>query len=143
MKVFVTALSAGAIILTCGLVEAQTLDEQAKCSAQARLAFREIETRTRPDMLKYGNADISSTFASYLNKRLQRCFMMIERSFTDINRKMSTQVDLTDAISRHGYAFWTDTGGRMLTCDLSPPGMARVICVSREEFDAFTAQYMQ
>jgi hypothetical protein len=37
--------------------------------------------------------------------------------------KQFTQVDLTDAISRHGYAFW--------------------ICASREAFDAFTAQYMQ
>ncbi|WP_354112505.1 hypothetical protein [Bradyrhizobium sp. RT3a] len=139
----VAALAAGAIFLGSGLVEAQSLDDQAKCAAQARLAFNEIETRTRPEMLKYLNTDISSTFASYLNTRLHRCFIMIERSFTDMNRKISSQVDLTDAISRHGYAFWTDTGGTMLTCDISPPGKARVLCASREEFDAFTAKYME
>jgi hypothetical protein len=36
-----------------------------------------------------------------------------------------------------------DRGGKMLTCDLSPPGKARGICASRGEFDAFTAQYME
>ncbi|MCK1409527.1 hypothetical protein [Bradyrhizobium sp. 76] len=143
MKAVVVALLAAAICVGSGLAQAQTLNDQAKCAAQARLAFNEIETRTRPEMLKYLNTDISSTFASYLNTRLQRCFIMLERSFTDMNRRLSTQVDLTDAISRHGYAFWTDTGGTMLTCDLSPPGKARVLCASREEFDAFTAKYLE
>ena len=144
MRQGLAALAAGAIaLISYDVTNAQTLDEQTKCSAQARFAFKEIESRTRPEMLKYLNTGISSTFASYLNMRLQRCFIMIERSFTDIHRKQSTQVDLTDAISRHGYAFWSDTGGTMLTCDLSAPGKARVICASHEEFDAFTAQYME
>src|SRR5712664_855351 len=141
MKVIVAALSAGAIMLTCGLAEAQTLDQQAKCAAQARIAFTEIETQRRPEQLKYGNKDITGTFASYLNQRLNRCFVMIERTYTNFNNNYASETDLTDAISRHGYAFYSDISGKMLTCDLSPPGKARVICSSREEFDAFTAQY--
>jgi hypothetical protein len=143
MKVIVAALSAGAIILICGLAEAQTLDQQAKCSTLARTAFTEIETQRRPDALKYGQRNNSSTFSSYMNVRLNRCFVLIERSYTNIVGGNSTETDLTDAISRHGYAFYSDNGEKMLTCDLSPPGKARVICASREEFDAFTAQYME
>ena len=45
----------------------------------------------------------------------------------------ASETDLTDAISRHGYAFYSDISGKTLTCDLSPPGKARVICASREE----------
>jgi hypothetical protein len=143
MKVIVAALSAGAIILICGLADAQTLDQQARCAAQARIAFTEIETQRRPEQLKYGNKDISGTFSSYLNLRLTRCLILIERTFTNINGQFATETDLTDAISRHGYAFYSDNGGKMLTCDLSPPGKTRVICASREEFDAFTTQYME
>jgi hypothetical protein len=139
MKVTVAALSAGALMLCCGLVEAQTLDQQAKCAAQARIAYTEIEAQRRPEQLKYGNKDITGTFSSYLNLRLNRCFVMIERTFTDFNKSYASETDLTDAISRHGYAFYSDRNGKMLTCDLSPPGKARVICASREEFDAFTA----
>lgn len=143
MKVVVAALVAGVIILRCGLAGAQTLDQQGKCAAQARNAFTEIETQRRPEQLKYGNKDITGTFASYLNVRLNRCFVMIERTFTNFNGSFASETDLTDAISRHGYAFYSDVSGKMLTCDLSPPGKARVICASREEFDAFTAQYME
>jgi hypothetical protein len=143
MKVIVAALSAGAFMLICGLADAQTLDRQAKCAAQAKTAYTEIETQRRPEQLKYGNKDITGTFASYLNLRLNRCLVMIERTFTDFNKNYATETDLTDAISRHGYAFYSDRGGKMLTCDLSPPGKARVICASREEFDAFTARYME
>jgi hypothetical protein len=120
MKVIVAALSVGAIILICGLAEAQTLDQQARCAAQARGAFTEIETQRRPEQLKYGNKDLSSTFASYLNLRLNRCFVLIDRNFTNFLGKFATETDLTDAISRHGYAFYSDNGGKMLTCDLSP-----------------------
>jgi hypothetical protein len=143
MKVIVAALSAGGIMLICGLAEAQTLDQQAKCAAQARTAYTEIETQRRPEQLKYGNKDITGTFASYLNLRLNRCFVLIERTFANFNGKLATETDLSDAISRHGYAFYSDISGKMLTCDLSPPGKARVICASREEFDVFTAQYME
>jgi hypothetical protein len=143
MKVVVAALVAGVIILRCGLAEAQTLDQQGKCAAQARTAFTEIETQRRPEQLKYGNKDITGTFASYLNVRLNRCFVLIERTFTNFNGSFASETDLTDAISRHGYAFYSDVSEKMLTCDLSPPGKARVICASREEFDAFTVQYME
>ena len=64
---------------------------------------------------------------------------MIEKTFTDFNKSYASETDPADAISRHGYAFYSDRNGKMLTCDLSPPGKARVICASREEFDAFTA----
>ena len=134
MKSIVAAPSASAMILICGLAKAQTLDQQAKCAAQARIAFTEIEAQRRPEQLKYGNKDLSSTFSSYLNLRLNRCFVLIERTFTDSFGKFATETDLTDAISRHGYAFYSDRGGKMLTCDLSPPGKARAICASREEF---------
>jgi hypothetical protein len=143
MKLFGAAPSAGAIILVCGLARAQTLDQQAKCAAQARTAYTEIETQRRPEQLKYGNKDLSATFSSYLNLRLNRCFVVIERTFTDFNKSYASETDLTDAISRHGYAFYSDRNGKMLTCDLSPPGKARAICASREEFDGFTAQYME
>jgi hypothetical protein len=143
MKVIVAALSVGAIILICGLAEAQTLDEQAKCAAQARFAFKEIEAQRTPEALKWGQKDISSAFSSYLNLRLNRCFILVERTYTNVVGKVATETDLTDAISRYGYAFYSDSGGKMLTCDLSPPGKARVICPSREEFDAFTAKYME
>lgn len=143
MKAIMAALAGSAIMLICGLADAQTLDQQAKCAAQARTAYTEIETQRQPEQLKYGNKNITGTFASYLNLRLDRCFVLIERSFTDFNNNFASEIDLTDAISRHGYAFYSDRGGKMLTCDLSPPGKARVICASREEFDAFTARYME
>jgi hypothetical protein len=143
MKVILAALSAGAIVLICGLAKAQTLDEQAKCAAQARVAFNEIETQRKPGLLKYGTKDFAATFASYLNLQINRCFVMINSTFTDSYNHFGNETDLTDAISRHGYAFYSDRGGKTSTCELSPPGKARVICASREEFDAFTAQYME
>jgi hypothetical protein len=73
----------------------------------------------------------------------QSLFYPNERTYTNVVGKIATETDLTDAISRHGYAFYSDSGGQMLTCDLSPPGKARVICPSREEFDAFTARYTE
>ena len=97
----------------------------------------EIETQRTPEFLKYGNKGLTGTFSSHLNLRLNRCFVMIERTYTNF------KTDLTDAISRHGYAYYSDVSGTMLACDLSPPGKARVICASREEFDVFTAQYME
>jgi hypothetical protein len=143
MKVIVAALSAGAIILICGLAKGQTLDQQARCAAQARIAFMEIETQRTPEFVKYGNKGLSSTFSSYLNLRINRCFILIERTFTNFLGNSAAETDLTDAISRHGYAFYSDSGGKMLTCDLSPPGKSRALCSSREGFDAFTAQYME
>jgi hypothetical protein len=64
MKVVLAALSAGAFMLICGLADAQTLDQQAKCAAQAKTAYTEIETQRRPEQLKYGNKGITGTFAS-------------------------------------------------------------------------------
>jgi hypothetical protein len=100
MKVIATALSAGALMLCGGLADAQTLDQQAKCAAQAKTAYTEIETQRRPEQLKYGKKDITGAFASYLNLRLNRCFALIERTFTDFNNNYATETDLTDAISR-------------------------------------------
>ena len=143
MNVYGAALSASAIILICGLAEAQTLDPQTNCAAKARAAYREIEVQRRPELLKQGNKDISGTFLSHLNLRLNRCFVLIERTFTDLNNHYSTETDLTDAIWRRNYAFYSDRGGNMLRCDLFPPGKPRAICKSAGEFDAFTAQYME
>jgi hypothetical protein len=77
--------------------EAQTIDQQTQCAALARTAFTEIETQRRPEQLKYGNKDIIGTFASYLNVRLNCCFVMIERTFTNFNGSFASETDLSDA----------------------------------------------
>jgi hypothetical protein len=131
----------GTMLLVCPQAKAQTLDQQTRCAAQARVAFTEIETQRRPEQLKWGNKDISSTFSSYLNQRLNRCFVLIERTYTSLVGKFATEAEFTDAISRHGYAFYSDRDGAFFACDLSPPGKARVVCKTRDDFEAFVAQY--
>src|ERR1700676_1506672 len=113
----------------------QSLDQQATCAAQAKRAFQEYST-------------LGMTGKSHYNAKINRCLILTDNTYFD-GKYLSNHVNLWDAHELRDYATWlsqTETSEylvEVVTCELTWNFKDKKNCTTREEFDAFIAEYMQ
>jgi hypothetical protein len=135
------------IVIATGSVRGQSLDDQAICAKQAKVAFERYYSG-RGSAIK----PISVNYRSRYNPKLNRCFVSIQTS-DRVGNQIVTGAALIDAFERRFYASYSFTSpelnkkyvgiGPQLNCDLAPLGQAQTHCSSKEEYDAFVAKYME
>lgn len=118
---------------------AQPLDLQATCAAQARKAFNEFEREWKNDPANKAFKTLSTDYQSHYNTKLKKCLMLI----TMMGNQSQTSVYLSDAYERRIYAEYLSGEVPPITCELVPSLRQKKYCTSREEFDAFVAHYME
>jgi hypothetical protein len=145
MRLILAALT---LCMTSGLMaqpQTPSLQEQAICAKQAKIAFQEWNASGKKDL-----KPINDDYQSHYNKKLDKCFVSIET--TDLVGKQSvTTAVLLDAFERRLFAQygWSSEENKKYwevapaTCDLIPTPREQTTCSSKEEFDAFVAKYME
>jgi hypothetical protein len=120
---------------------AQPLDLQATCAAQARKAFNKFEPEWKNDPANKAFKTLSTDYQSHYNTKLKKCLMLI----TMMGNQSQTSVYLSDAYERRIYAEYLSFSHEVppITCELVPSPRQKKDCTSREEFDAFVAEYME
>ena len=141
-----------AVITNGALARSQTLDLQAMCATQARKAFQEWEKDQNEPKYKSSFPLVSADYQSHYNTKIKKCLVLIEANHSATkNEQISTSVLLTDAFERRVYAnyLWISRPNKMywevppMTCELLPSLRDQKQCKTREEFDAFVADYME
>ena len=113
----------------------QSLDQQATCAAQAKRAFQEYST-------------LGMIGRSHYNAKINRCLILTDNTYSHGNY-LSNHVNLWDALELRNYASWlsqTETPEdlvEVVTCELTRNFKDKKNCTTREEFDAFIAEYME
>ena len=118
---------------------AQSLEDQARCAAQAQKAFNEFEREWKNDPANKAFKTLSTDYQSHYNTKLKKCLMLI----TMMGNQSQTSVYLSDAYERRIYAEYLSGEVPPITCRLIPSLRQKKYCNSREEFDAFVAEYME
>ena len=130
---------------------AQSLDLQAKCSAEARNAFQEYSAEDKADSAKLGiSPPLSFDYESHYNTKINRCLILTEKMWP-AGKQTSTAINLWDANERRSYGSWLWTSDpvkkywevRPIACELVPNYKDKKNCSTKEEFDGFVASYME
>ena len=145
-------ISSALIVLSACITSAhaQSLDQQERCAQQARRAFQEIQAEAASTNQKLGFTPISSDYQSHYNTKSGKCLMLVETN-TMFAGESNTSAYLSDANERRYYAsyLWMSRKGKKywevppISCELTASSREKKLCSSREEFDAFTANYME
>src|SRR5215813_12365702 len=96
---------------------AQPLDLQATCAAQARKAFNEFEREWKNDPAGKAFKTLSTDYQSHYNTKLKKCLMLI----TMMGNQSQTSVYLSDAYERRIYAeylWFSHEASPPATCEL-------------------------
>lgn len=133
----------GTLIL-CGsfAFPAQSQSLEATCAAQAKRAFQGYSTD------KELAAKLGMTGRSHYNTNINRCFILTDNTYFD-GRYLRNHINLWDATKLQNYASWfsqTETPEylvEIVTCELTRNLKDKITCTTREEFDAFIAEYME
>jgi hypothetical protein len=142
---------ASVVTISCALsANAQSLDQQERCAQQARRAFQELNTENRTEGQRFRMTVMSADYQSHYNTRLGKCLMLVETTYMS-GSEFTTTAQLMDAKERRLYATygWRSKEGKRYwevpptTCELTPSLREKKLCSSREEFDAFAANYME
>ena len=141
-----------AVIGLTSAAHSQTLELQATCAAQARRAFQEYSAEDKAESAKFGKlmSTMSIDYRSHYNTKINRCLIVTEK-MSSVGAQTSTSVNLWDALERRNYASWLWQSHPTkkywevppLACELSPNYQGKRNCATREEFDAFVAEYME
>ena len=118
-----------------------TLELQAMCETQARNVFQQMEDQRKKDPYSKDFKRLSSDYQSHYNAKINKCLMLMEVSETlgdDIIQR-STSSYLW--ISRKNKS---DEEVPPMTCELAlaASDQKKKNCTTREEIDAFVAEYM-
>jgi hypothetical protein len=143
-------LAIPAVIGLASSAHSQTLDLQATCAAQARRAFQEYSAEDKAESAKLGMPILSIDYQSHYNTKINRCLILTEKT-SSFGGQTSTSVNLWDALERRNYANWLWQSHPTkkywevppITCDLVRNYRDMKNCTSREQFDAFVAEYME
>jgi hypothetical protein len=132
-----------------------TLELQAMCETQARNVFQQMEDQLKKDPYSKDFKRLSSDYQSHYNAKINKCLMLMEVSETlgdDIIQR-STSSYLIDAYERRDMAsyLWISRKNKSdeevppMTCELAlaASDQKKKNCTTREEFDAFVAEYME
>ncbi len=139
-------------VFTCSTVaNSQPLDAQEKCATQAKKTFRESYSSPKVELEKetYGQKTISSDYRSHFNTTINKCLLLIEEQYDypKQNNKKWTLIILTEAVKQRDYAnllqVKTESQTEILVCELRPSSKKKKRCTTREELDAFVAEYME
>jgi hypothetical protein len=141
------------IVLASGLMAlAQTpsLQEQSMCAKQAKIAFEEDNRADEKNRLQLKTEPVSSDYQSHYNPKLNKCFVLIERT-VQMNGEFNNDAQLSDAFERRIFATygWTSKKGKEYwevpptICELTPASKESINCSSKEEFDDFVAKYLE
>jgi len=129
----------------------QSLDLQATCAAQAKKAFLEWDAESKKsELFNMEPLELSNDYQSHYNTKLKKCLILIESS-SWLAKTQTITVYLSDAYERRIYAsyIWNSHPTKKYwevppsTCELVPSLRNKKTCTSREEFDAFVADYME
>jgi hypothetical protein len=121
----------------------QSLDQQATCAAQAKRALHEYSTENKELVDKLGMIG-----RSHYNPKINRCLILTDNTYS-YGIYLSNHVVLWDALERRIYASWLSQTAsptdlvEVVTCELTRNFKDRENCTTREEFDAFVAEYME
>ena len=138
------------VLSSCTFATAQTLDLQAMCATQARKTFQELEYEFKSDSAGKMFATVSNDYQNHYNTKIKKCLMLTEATRM-LGNQSSTSVTLLDAFERRTYAsyLWIARENKKywevppMACELSASNRLKKNCTSREEFDAFVAEYME
>jgi hypothetical protein len=119
------------------------------CNA-SRKAFQEFENEWKTGVGANMYRTIGSDYQSHYNTKLKKCLLLIEATRMLGGENMTT-VYLSDAYERRPYAnyMWMSRKDKKYwevpptECELVPSLRNKRNCTSREEFDAFVAEYME
>lgn len=145
-------------VLACAtLAHAQSLDMQARCASLARKTFEDFENEAKANQTALlGESHGSADYQTHYNTKLKKCMMLITRSqvFSAVGTAWTFWF-LEDAVERRFFATYSEarlldpelakrTGQRNLPiCELTPSVRQKTLCKTREEFDAFVAEFME
>jgi hypothetical protein len=139
------------VIISCTtLARSQSLDFQAMCATQSRKTFQEYENEFKTGSSGNMYRTVSSDYQSHYNTKLKKCLLLIEATRM-LGEQTSTSAYLSDAYERREYAsyLWISQKDKQFWevppshCELMPSLRNKKNCTSREEFDAFVAEYME
>jgi hypothetical protein len=130
---------------------AQTLDQQERCSMEAKRSFQEIEAKDLAEGKAVGVSQIGSDYQSHYNNKMGKCLMLVEKTSMLGGGNSSTTAYLIDANERRPYAtyVWISRKDKKYwevpptACELDPSMREKRTCKTREEFDSFVAGYLE
>lgn len=115
------------------------LEMQAKCAAQARVAFKDMGYKP----------DDPVGYANHYSEKLNKCFMKVEFSGpTPPSNSLFTHKHLLDAYEGKTYgdmfASWDETRNQphMMTCKVTPLSGSEQNCQDEAEFDRIAEVYL-
>jgi hypothetical protein len=136
------------LLLTATTASAQSLEQQAICAKQAKVAYDQYnnDPSNAFGLLK----PITSGYENHYNTKLNKCFIAIE-SVDQMGEESLTTAVLMDAFEHRIYAnySWSTRVDKKwevpppTTCDLIPSTKDQTHCSSKAEYDAFVAKYME
>ena len=127
------------LLLIASNASAQSLEQQAICAKQAKIAFQQYED----DNKKLSpNLEQHSEYQSHYNTKLNKCLIDIETMIFG-DKHITNSVLLMDAFEGRVYASHVWASPQVNSCDLIPSSEDKRACLSKEEFDAFVAKYME
>ncbi len=140
-------------IIACNMsAQSQPLDLQATYAVQGKRAFDEWESEFGRGATTAGLTykTISRDYQSHYNSNLKKCFVLVQTNRM-LGEDSIVSVYLADAYERRTYAdylwIWRENKGYSETapskCELVPSLREKRDCKTREEFDAFIANYME
>ena len=145
------------VVVCTTLAHSQSLDLQERCASLARKTFEDFENEAKANQSNLLGTKISGAdYQTHYNTKLKKCMILIAQSldFSAVGTASNLWF-LEDAIERRGFATYSEgklvdpelakqTGQRNLQiCELTPSGRQKTLCKTREEFDAFVAEYME
>ena len=134
------------VILAGTAAQAQSLQEQGMCAAQAQKAFQwdtskwDLEDK---DLERFST--MNWEYQSHYNTKLKHCFILTNRYYLHRELKSFTSMRiLYDAFEPREYAAYVETKGKIphKLCELKPTYDDLRYCNSEWEFNAFVAEYM-
>ena len=129
-----------AIIITASstIARSQTLQDQAICARQAKVAFRDWNNSGSVPGLKI----LSDNYQSHYNTKIKKCLIFITY-MSSMKGKLSEYYVLLDAFERREYARYLNSVAAPPYCELTPTLDQTILCKSETKFDAFVAKYME
>jgi hypothetical protein len=125
------------------IANAQSPDNQQKCSTEAKTTFEELRREYDAEVkglqlkVEVGLND----YRHYYNSTLKRCLLLINKNTTMVDELSHTSY-LIDT-DRRIYAVYIETNGQVQSCTLIQSARQTTACKRRDEFDAFVSQYLE
>jgi hypothetical protein len=125
------------------IANAQSPDNQQKCSTEAKTTFEELRREYDAEVkglqlkVEVGLND----YRHYYNSTLKRCLLLINKDTAMVDELSHTSY-LIDT-DRRIYAVYIETNGQVQSCTLIQSARQTTACKRRDEFDAFVSQYLE